>query len=215
MDQSKIHESWKPLFDKFSSKLCEISNIMDKLSMPIYPPKHQVFRVFEMDVKEIRVLLLGQDPYHGPGQANGLAFSVNRDITIPASLQNIFKELKAEFPEREYSFTSGDISRWFIEEKIFLLNSALTVAQASPSCFMKQWEPFTNEVIKFVAENNNTCFFLLLGNFSKKKEIFNEDKKRIIFGVHPSPLSAHKGFFGSNIFKKVEDILGKEIDWRI
>ncbi len=215
MDQSKIHESWKPLFEKFSGKLQEISNIMDKLSMPIYPPKHQVFRAFEMDVKEIRVLLLGQDPYHGPGQANGLAFSVNKEVSIPASLQNIFKELRAEFPEREYSFTNGDISRWFEEENIFLLNSALTVAQGSPSCFMKHWEPFTDEVIKFVAENNKTCLFLLLGNFSKKKEKFINDKKRIIFGVHPSPLSAHKGFFGSNIFKSVENTLGKEIDWRI
>ena len=192
MDTSKIHESWKPLFDKFSTKIEEISAAMDKIKLPIYPPKEQVFRVFEMDVKKIRVLLLGQDPYHGYGQANGLSFSVKKEMPIPPSLQNIFKELKAEYPEREYHFTNGDISRWFEEENIFLLNSALTVAESSPSCFMKLWEPFTNEVIKFIAENNNTCVFLLLGNFSKAKEKFIPSKERIIFGTHPSPLSAHK-----------------------
>ena len=203
------HESWKPLFDKFSIEIDEIYSG----SEVVYPEKEHLFRVFEMDVREIKILLLGQDPYHGLDQAHGLSFSVPEGIKIPPSLRNIYKELQGEFPERNYKFHSGNLEKWFYREKIFLLNASLSVIKEKPGSQMKIWEGFTNNVIKFVSEQNKSCVFLLLGNFAKAKECLISNKERIIKCVHPSPLSAHNGFFGSGIFKKVEKILGTNIDW--
>ncbi len=203
------HESWKPLFDEFDFDI----DIIYSESKPVYPKREHLFRVFEMDVKEIKVLLLGQDPYHGPGQAHGLSFSVPNGIRVPPSLQNIYKELQQEFPERNYKFTSGNLENWFYKEKIFLLNASLSVIEGTPSSMMDIWEDFTNETIKFISENNPNCVFLLLGAFAKAKKIFIKNKARIIEGIHPSPLAAHHGFFGSNIFKKVEEKLNCKIDW--
>jgi uracil-DNA glycosylase len=181
----------------------------------IYPPQEDWFRVFEMDVNEIKVVLLGQDPYHGPGQAHGLAFSVNKGIRVPPSLLNIFKELNMEYPDRNYEFGHGNLEQWFYREKIFLLNASLSVKEGKPGSFIKQWTPFTDDIIKFIADTNKNCIFLLLGNFAKDKMRFIDNKDRIIYGVHPSPLSAHRGFFGSNIFKKIEDLNGVPINWSI
>ena len=203
------HESWKPLFDKFSIDIDEIYSG----SEVVYPEKEHLFRVFEMDVKEIKILLLGQDPYHGPDQAHGLSFSVPEGLKIPPSLRNIYKELQNEFPERNYEFYSGNLEKWFYREKIFLLNASLSVIKEKPGSQMKIWEGFTNNVIKFVSEQNKSCVFLLLGNFAKAKECFISNEERIIKGVHPSPLSVYNGFFGSGIFKKVEELLGANIDW--
>ena len=203
------HESWKPLFDKFNISIDEIYSA----SEVVYPEKEHLFRVFEMDVREIKVLLLGQDPYHGRDQAHGLSFSVPEGIKIPPSLRNIYNELQSEFPERNYKFHSGNLEKWFYREKIFLLNASLSVIKEKPGSQMKIWEGFTNNVIKFVSEQNKLCVFLLLGNFAKAKECLISNKERIIKGVHPSPLSAHNGFFGSGMFKKVEELLGSNIDW--
>jgi uracil-DNA glycosylase len=203
------HESWKPLFDKFNIDIDELYSD----SQPVYPEKDHLFRVFEMDVREIKVLLLGQDPYHGPGQAHGLSFSVPEGVKIPPSLRNIYKELQNEFPERNYEFYSGNLEKWFYREKIFLLNASLSVIEGKPGSQMKIWEGFTNNVIKFVSEQNKSCVFLLLGNFAKAKECLISNEERIIKGVHPSPLSVYNGFFGSGIFKKVEELLGANIDW--
>jgi uracil-DNA glycosylase len=168
-----------------------------------------------MDVREIRVLLLGQDPYHGPGQAHGLSFSVPNGVAIPPSLRNIYKELQNEYPERNYEFKSGNLEQWFYREKIFLLNSSLSVVKGKPGSMMDIWEDFTNEAIKFVSEQNTNCIFLLLGNFAKAKESYIINKERIIKGVHPSPMAAHHGFFNSGIFKHVEEKLNQKIDWSI
>jgi uracil-DNA glycosylase len=204
-----MHKSWKSLFNKFNISIDEIYSC----SEPVYPKKEDLFRVFEMDVREIKVLLLGQDPYHGPGQAHGLSFSVPDGIKIPPSLRNIYKELQNEFPERNYVFNSGNLEKWFYSEKIFLLNSSLSVIKGKPGSQMKIWEKFTDHVIQFVSEQNNNCVFLLLGNFAKAKECFIYNKERIIKGIHPSPLSAYNGFFGSNIFRQVEEKLNQKIDW--
>lgn len=205
-----IHPSWKPLFDTFlQNAYCEDA------SDNVFPPKHLIFRVFEMDVKEIRVVLLGQDPYHGPNQANGLSFSVDTGIKIPPSLRNIYKELLIEYPERNYVFNSGNLENWFKREKIFLLNASLTVKSGKPGSMMKYWEKFTDEVIRYICDNNNRCIFLLLGNFAKSKECLIFDKERIVKGIHPSPLSANKGFFNSNIFLEVETKLNEKMDWSI
>jgi uracil-DNA glycosylase len=166
-----------------------------------------------MDVTKIKIVLLGQDPYHGQGQAHGLSFSVPTSVKIPPSLRNIFKELQNEFPERNYNFVSGNLEQWFYREKIFLLNASLTVVEGKAGSHMKQWETFTNSVIEFISAQNPMCIFLLLGNFAKAKEKYILNKERIINGVHPSPLSAHNGFFNSNIFIKVEELLGTNIDW--
>jgi uracil-DNA glycosylase len=206
------HESWKPLFEQF--EFDDIEEIY-KGKDDVYPKKEQLFRVFEMDVREIRVLLLGQDPYHGPGQAHGLSFSVPNGIAIPPSLRNIYKELQNEYPERNYVFNSGNLEAWFYREKIFLLNSSLSVVKGKPGSMMDIWEEFTNEAIKFISEQNTKCVFLLLGNFAKAKECFITNKERIIKGVHPSPMAAHHGFFNSGIFKQVEEKLGYKIDWSI
>lgn len=204
------HESWETLFVKYADFFDTIF-----LTEHIYPKKHQIFRVFEMDVKVIRVVLLGQDPYHGHGQANGLSFSVATGMTIPPSLRNIFKELQLEYPERNYEFKNGNLENWFNREKILLLNAALTVIPGKPGSMMKLWEQFTNDVIKFICENNDRCIFLLLGNFAKSKEELIPCKERIVKGVHPSPLSARQGFFGSNIFKEVEEKLQEKINWSV
>ena len=204
------HESWKPLFDKLDVNIDDLYNITDI----IYPQKEDVFRLFEMDIQNIKVVLLGQDPYHGPDQAHGLSFSVPNGTKIPPSLRNIYKELLIEFPERNYNFSSGNLEQWFYREKIFLLNASLTVVKGNPGSHMKIWEAFTNNVIQFISEHNSKCIFLLLGNFAKAKECYISNKERIIKGVHPSPLSARNGFFHSNLFKKVEELLNKEIDWR-
>jgi len=203
-----INESWIPLFNKHNINIDEIyaQNI-------VYPPKEDIYKVFEMNVNDIQIVLLGQDPYHNPNQAHGLSFSVPLGTKIPPSLRNIFKELQIEFPERKYTFNSGNLERWFYEEKIFLLNASLTVTENKPSSHMNIWKNFTNDVIKYISDNNDKCIFILLGNFAKSKEVFIRNKDNIINCTHPSPLSASHGFFNSNIFKLVEQKLNKEINW--
>lgn len=202
----EIHNSWTKLFNKYDINLDEIYEIGE-----VYPPKELVFRVFQMDVKDIRIVLLGQDPYHGQNQAHGLSFSVPDSEKVPPSLKNIFKELKFEFPERNYDFSSGNLEQWFIREKIFLLNSSLTVQKGKAGSDMSIWEEFTDEVIKFISEQNDNCVFLLLGNYAKSKHVFIKNKSKIVTEVHPSPLA--RGFVGSNVFKRVESALGYEVNW--
>lgn len=199
------HKSWNELFDSVT-----IPSIIDE---EFYPPRDQVFTVFTMPVHSIKVVLLGQDPYHGPGQAHGLSFSVPEGIPIPPSLRNIFKELQAEFPERNYKFEHGCLAEWH-DKEIFLLNAALTVAPGKPNSHADRWSSFTDEVIEYIVKHNPTCIFLLLGAFAQKKAVLIDNPARCVYGVHPSPLSAHRGFFGSSIFKKVENKLGEEIDWQ-
>jgi len=206
-----IHSSWNELFNQYDFN---IENLYSKNEI-IYPKREDLFKVFEMNVREIKIVLLGQDPYHNPEQAHGLSFSVPDDIAIPPSLRNIYKELQIEFPERNYIFKSGNLQRWFLEEKIFLLNASLTVIKNKPSSHMSMWQEFTDDVIKFISENNKKCIFLLLGNFAKSKKVYINNKNNIVTGVHPSPLSASKGFFNSNIFKQVEIKLGQKINWNI
>jgi uracil-DNA glycosylase len=202
-----IHNSWKPLFDKYTF---DIDQIYENDTV-IYPAKEYLFKVFTLDLNEIRIVLLGQDPYHGPNQAHGLSFSVPIDTKIPPSLKNIFKELKLEFPERNYEYTHGLLDNWFYREKIFLLNSSLTVCEGKPGSHMKIWESFTNDVIEFISINNENCVFLLLGNFAKEKTKFIKNKNKIITEKHPSPLA--QGFIGSNVFTRVETVLGNTVNW--
>ncbi len=207
-----MHPSWQPLFDQFDF---DVINTLYQGDKTVYPEKTHIFSVFSMDVKQIKVLFLGQDPYHGKGQAHGYSFSVPHGICIPPSLRNIFKELQTEFPERNYTFSHGCLQRWADEEGIFLLNAALTVVEGTPLSHMELWSEFTDEVIRFINIENPDCVYLLLGNFAKAKRVLIKNKKQIVEGVHPSPLAAKYGFFGSNVFKRVETVLGKQINWSV
>ena len=223
-----IHKSWLPLFDEYIFNLDEFYKTEGNEATDIYPPKELVFQAFSIPVKDIQVCLLGQDVYHQPNQAMGLAFSVPQNVKIPPSLVNIFKELKNQFPERGYNFTHGDLTKWSNNENIFLLNCALTVKKSKPLSHMKKWEAFTDDVIRYIANHNKKCVFLLLGNYAKEKskiiEIIQGNDNRCVKGIHPSPLSVNTiktigingsgGFFNSGIFKKVEELVSKPINWQ-
>jgi uracil-DNA glycosylase len=210
----EIDESWRYFFILHNQLLLDIL-LSINWKKQILPPSKYIFRVFNMNLNDIKIVLLGQDPYYNLNQANGFAFSVNKNLIIPPSLQNIFKEIKLEFPEREYNFIHGDISRWFTDEKIFLLNSALTVEESNPGYHLKLWEKFLNKVINFISIKNTSCVFLLLGNSAGLKDKYINNKSRCIYGIHPSPLSSYKGFFNSGIFQKVENKLGYPINWSL
>jgi uracil-DNA glycosylase len=202
--------SWQPLFDLYEFDLDDIYSDGE-----VYPAaRENVFRIFTMPVEDIRVVLLGQDPYYANrSQAHGLSFSVPEGIAIPPSLRNVYKELLWEFPERGYKFTHGCLESWFSREKVFLLNCALTVAKGKPSSHMDVWEEFTNDAIKFISEHNPRCVFLLLGAFAKSKATFIKNPNRIVTGVHPSPMA--QGFLQSGVFKKVEEKLGETVNWAL
>ncbi len=209
-----IHNSWLPLFEKYSFDLDALySTQMVCPDRQVYPPKHQIFRVFEMDINKIKIVLLGQDPYHGPDQAHGLSFSVPSFQKIPPSLRNIFKELKTCFPDRNYNFNNGNLERWFKEEDILLLNCSLTVEYGNPGSHMKIWEDFTNDAIHYISRKNPNCVFLLLGKFAQSKTLLISNQTNIVCAPHPSPLA--RGFIGSNCFTIAESILGYKIDWNI
>jgi len=173
----------------------------------IYPPADQVFNAFNLcPFEQTKVVILGQDPYHGPNQAHGLCFSVNQGIKTPPSLVNIYKELHADLgidiP------THGNLEHW-ATQGILLLNATLTVeAQQAGSHQKKGWEQFTDAVIKTVADQLDHVVFLLWGAYAQKKaKLINEEKHLILKSVHPSPLSAHRGFFGNKHFSLTNQYL--------
>lgn len=200
------HKSWNKFLN---NNPIDLDEFYDN-EVNVYPPKELVLKVFEMNVKKIKIIFLGQDTYHGKNQANGLAFSVNKDIKIPPSLRNIFKEIKSNFPERNYEFEHGDLTRWFKKEKIFLLNTSLTVEEKTPGSHIFYWKNFTDNVIKYICKKNKNCIFLLLGKHAQgKKDLITNNK--IIEAPHPSPLA--RGFIGSEVFIKLEEELGEKINW--
>ena len=190
----------------------------------VFPPKEFVFNVFNhLEYKDIRVVILGQDPYHGLGQGNGIAFSVNPGVKIPPSLQNIYKELSLEYKNSDKEFSipkNGDLTCW-VEQGVFMLNTALTVRESEANSHSKKgWETFTDAVLKKINEKNEPVVFILWGNNAKrKKNLITNPNHFVLEGVHPSPLSANRGFFGCSHFVKTNDFLKekglKEIEWRI
>lgn len=183
----------------------------------VYPPGRLIFNAFEhCHFDEVKVVIIGQDPYHNPGQANGLAFSVADGVRVPPSLQNIYKEVSDEFGTPVP--TSGNLERW-ADQGVLLLNATLTVRANSPGSHQKKgWEEFTDAVIKVVSEEKEHIVFILWGAYAQKKgSIINETRHLVLKSAHPSPFAANKGFFGNNHFKKANDYLkskGKEpINW--
>ena len=186
---------------------------------PIYPPKNYILRALSLtDYDNVKVVILGQDPYHGVGEANGLAFSVNNGVKLPPSLKNIYKELKDDL-NIEIS-NKGDLTCW-AKEGVLLLNSVLTVEKDRPASHKNLgWQNFTDAIIKKVNDKEQPVVFILWGNFARsKKSLITNPKHLILESTHPSPFSSNNGFFGSRPFSKTNNFLRKnnikEIDFTI
>ena len=179
----------------------------------IYPPGKDIFNAFNLcPFNKVKIVILGQDPYHGKNQANGLCFSVNKGISIPPSLKNIYKELKNNFSDFHYE--NGDLSHWS-SQGVLLLNSILTVRKGLPGSHKDiGWEKFTDLVINIISKRKKNIVFLLWGSFAKSKMnlIENKNQHLILSSTHPSPFSAYNGFFSCNHFKKTNDYLKKNND---
>jgi uracil-DNA glycosylase len=183
----------------------------------IYPPAKQIFHAFELcNFDATKVVILGQDPYHGPGQANGLCFSVNDGVRIPPSLLNIFKEIQAELGKPIPS--SGNLERW-AQQGVLLLNATLTVRAGKPGSHQKQgWETFTDAVIRIVGQQKTQVVFLLWGAYAQQKaSLIDTQNNLVLQSAHPSPYAADRGFFGNNHFIKTNEYLCTHgltpIDW--
>jgi uracil-DNA glycosylase len=216
-----INSHWKAhLIDEFSKPY--FSNLVafideETKEHSIFPPQSLIFNAFNhCSFEQVKVVIIGQDPYHGDNQANGLCFSVNDNVRLPPSLRNIYKELKtdvqAELP------ISGNLERW-AKQGILMLNATLTVRSSVAGSHQKQgWEEFTDAVIQLISDKKEQIVFLLWGAYAQKKGmIIDENKHYIIKSPHPSPFSAHKGFFDSKPFSKTNSFLKKiglsEIYW--
>lgn len=177
----------------------------------IFPSYLSIFKVFTINIKSIKIIFLGQDPYINIDQAHGLSFSVPYNTKIPPSLNNIFKEINNEFPERNYIFKHGNLEKW-LNNGIFLLNCSLTVIGHKSNSHYYIWNNFTEKLIYYLDNKCNNIIFLLLGNFAFNKSKLIKNNKYLTTS-HPSPLSFNKGFCNSNIFKKCEELLNLNIDW--
>jgi uracil-DNA glycosylase len=217
----KIAQSWKQrLSDEFEkSYFIDLTKFVKEeyQSATIYPPGREIFRAFDCcDFEKVKVVIIGQDPYHGPGQANGLCFSVRDGQRLPPSLVNIFKEIKQDLGKEIPS--SGDLGRW-ADQGVLLLNATLTVRAGTPGSHQnKGWEAFTDAVIKKISDEKENVVFLLWGAYAQKKgEVINRDKHLVLMSAHPSPFSADRGFFGCKHFSKANLYLKSkglsEIDW--
>ena len=217
----RIEESWKfRLQNEFKQPYFERLTEFIKAeyaSKTVFPPGNKIFNAFDhCSWDNLKVVIIGQDPYHGPDQANGLCFSVSDGIRKPPSLVNIFKEIRndlgIEVPE------SGNLERW-ADQGVLLLNATLTVRKSSPGSHQnKGWEQFTDAVISEVSGKKKQIVFLLWGAFAQKKtEIIDEENHYVLRSLHPSPFSANRGFFGNKHFSLVNTYLqsiGKtEINW--
>ena len=170
-----------------------------------YPPKSEVFRAFQLcALEDVKVVILGQDPYHGPAQANGLAFSVHAGQKAPPSLRNLLKEVWDDVGGMPWV----DLTRW-AEQGVFLLNTVLTVEEKKPGSHSKfGWETFTDEVIRIISQHQPHVVFMLWGNYAQKKEILIDTSKHLVLKApHPSPLSAYQGFFGCKHFSQANVFL--------
>ena len=219
----KIEGSWKEILkDEFSSQyFTELKEFLieEKKKFNIYPPGKLIFNAFNRTAfEEVRVVILGQDPYHGKGQAHGLCFSVPEGISQPPSLLNIFKELKSDLgiPIANH----GNLEKW-TSQGILLINATLTVrANQAGSHQNKGWEKFSDVVIQKISEKRAGIIFLLWGKYAQEKELLiDKNKHYVLKAAHPSPFSADNGFFGCKHFSKTNDILSRhgleKIDWRI
>ncbi len=217
----KIEQSWKDLLQEEFNKpyFEELTNLVreEYKSKKVFPPPKNIFKAFDLcPLDKVKVVILGQDPYHGPGQAHGLCFSVNKGIPTPPSLVNIYKEIESDIGTKRPDH--GNLEHW-AQQGVFLLNATLTViAHMAGSHQKKGWETFTDEVIRLISEKKEHVVFMLWGAYAGNKAwMIDETKHLVLKSPHPSPLSAHRGFFGSKHFSKANEYLKShnlpEIDW--
>lgn len=221
----KINASWKEVlkqeFEKsYFIELAGFLKVEKAMGKVIYPPGSLIFNAFELTpFDKVKVVILGQDPYHGKGQAHGLSFSVMKGVKPPPSLQNIFREIASDLGI-QFSGTYGDLSHW-ARQGVLLLNASLTVREGEPLSHSKiGWEQFTDAVIKTVSAKKENVVFMLWGRFAQEKQALIDATKHLILkAAHPSPFSAYNGFMGCKHFSKANDYLvknGKEpIDWSL
>lgn len=217
-------ESWapilKPLFQQDYMKELSAFVQQERQHLEIFPPQNLVFNAFRLTpFHEIKVVILGQDPYHNVGQAHGLSFSVPSGIAFPPSLRNIFAELATDIPGFQIP-NAGDLTKW-AKQGALLLNATLTVRAHQAGSHQKQgWETFTDQIIEKISAELDGVVFLLWGSYAQKKSVLIDSKKHLILkSVHPSPLSVYRGFFGSKHFSQANAYLSakgkKPIDWTL
>jgi uracil-DNA glycosylase len=218
----KIEESWKKVLqsefdEKYFENLIEFVKSEYQKST-VYPPAKFIFNAFNLTpFDNVKVVILGQDPYHGPNQANGLAFSVNDNIPTPPSLANIYKEIESDLGVKTKN-KNGNLENW-AKQGVLMLNATLTVKAAQAGSHQnKGWEKFTDAVVRILSEQKENLVFILWGSYAQKKgSVINENKHLVIRSPHPSPLSAYAGFFGSKPFSQTNSYLiftGNEpIEW--
>jgi len=222
-----IHPSWKPLLDQqfsmdYMAELRAYLAERKKKRAVVYPHSSQWFNAFALcPLDDVKVVILGQDPYHGPGQAHGLSFSVPSGVPVPPSLLNIYKEIDADLAASEQSLAKlrkGCLAPW-ATQGVFLLNSVLTVEQGQAAAHQgRGWETFTDSVVQHLSDERENLVFMLWGSYAQKKgQVIDASKHLVLKSPHPSPLSAHRGFLGCRHFSKANAYLqehGKhEIDW--
>jgi uracil-DNA glycosylase len=217
----RISASWgEKLHQEFQKKyFSDLINFVraEYQAHTVYPPGKEIFRAFDCcDFQQTKVVIIGQDPYHGPGQANGLCFSVADGVRMPPSLVNIFKEIQKDLGKAIPS--SGNLERW-ANQGVLLLNATLTVRASSPGSHQNHgWEEFTDAVIRYLSENKEHLVFLLWGSYAQKKgAVIDRSKHLVLQSAHPSPFSADRGFFGNKHFSKANEYLLAHditpIDW--
>lgn len=211
----RIEESWKDVLkNEFASgyfaRLADFVRDAYRKGV-VYPPARYIFEAFNRTpFDKVKVVIIGQDPYHNPHQAHGLCFSVQPGVELPPSLVNIYRELEAEYPGGKFSDRNGDLTHW-ADQGVLLLNATLTVSGGANMAGSHQgrgWETFTDAVIRRLAEGRENIVYLLWGSYAQKKASFVDRTKNLVLAcAHPSPLSAYRGFFGCNHFKTANEYL--------
>ena len=225
LNKVQLDESWKYGLSEFllSPKMDELKAFLveeKKADKIIYPPNHLIFNALNTTpLDRVKVVILGQDPYHGPNQAHGLSFSVQKGVALPPSLRNIFHELHADVGVERPKH--GDLTHW-AEQGVLLLNAVLTVEAGQPTSLQKRgWEEFTDHVIDVLNEQREHIVFILWGAYAQRKgQRINQDKHLVLKAAHPSPLAANRGgFFGCKVFSKSNNYLKQHgiepIDWQL
>ena len=219
----RIEESWKnALAEEFGKpyfeSLVRFLHSEKTAGQKIYPPGSQIFRAFDLTpVENLKVVILGQDPYHGPGQAHGLSFSVSAGVPAPPSLKNIFKEIESDLGVRMSGYP--DLEKW-ARQGVLLLNAVLTVRAGQPASHSKiGWQEFTDAVIRYISDNCDGVVFLLWGNFARTKSaLIDHSRHHVLEAAHPSPL-ARGAFFGCRHFSQTNALLAAQgktmIDWKL
>lgn len=220
----QIEQSWKevlqPEFDKpYFEQIVHFLKAEKQAGKIIYPPGPFIFNAFNTTpFDKVKVVILGQDPYHNPGQAHGLSFSVQMGVAAPPSLVNMFKEIEADLGIQRPKH--GNLEKW-AKQGVLMLNASLTVEQNKPMSHSKiGWHDFTNSVIKTLSDQKDKLVFLLWGGFAKSKQnLIDTNKHKVLMAAHPSPLSAHNGFFGCRHFSQTNEWLTQNnltpIDWSL